>query len=125
MGMISQNDTTGGTGNVELPIDFDHLQRFTMGNRSLEREVLDLFRTQSHSCVERLKGAGDDRAWREAAHTLKGAAAGIGAWAVHEASRAAEKMQGEVRTRDGQSAIGALEAALCDTDAMIAQFLNE
>lgn len=118
---LADDPTVGG----DLPVDFDHLQRFTMGNRSLEREVLSLFRTQSHACIDRLKTAADDRDWREAAHTLKGAAAGIGAWAVHDASGKAEKLQGDERLRDGAAAIGLLEAAVGDTDTMIAQFLNE
>jgi len=110
---------------ADLAVDFDHLQRFTMGNRALECEVLALFRTQSHSCLERLRQARDDQDWKMAAHTLKGAAAGIGAWAVHEASQAAERMEGETRMSGGAAAIGVLEAAVSETDAMIAQFLNE
>lgn len=125
MASVSTPSSSDHLGGSDMPIDFDHLQRFTMGNRSLEAEVLSLFRSQSHSCIERLKTASDDRDWHEAAHTLKGAAAGIGAWAVHEASRTVEQMQGNVRVSDGYTALDTLEAAISDTDAMIAQFLNE
>jgi len=109
----------------EMPIDFDHLQRFTLGNRSLEREVLTLFRTQSRICLDRLRAAHSDRAWKEAAHTIKGSAAGIGAWAVQEAARSAERLVGDERLADGDAAIAELEDTLEKTDVFIGQFLNE
>ena len=34
--------------------------------------------------------AGDDKAWKEAAHTLKGSARGVGAWALADATADAE-----------------------------------
>lgn len=109
----------------DLPIDFDHLQRFTLGNRCLEREVLTLFRTQARTCIDRLRQAEDDKAWHEAAHTLKGSAAGIGAWAVQEAAREAERLTGSERQSGGEVAIAGLETAVGQTDVFIAQFLNE
>lgn len=110
---------------ADLPIDFDHLQSFTLGNRNLEREVLTLFRAQSRQCLDRLRAATDDRAWKEAAHTLKGSASGIGAWDVREASEKAERLQGAERQGGGSAAIAELEAAIAQTDVFIAQFLNE
>ena len=109
----------------DLPIDFDHLQRFTLGNRCLEREVLTLFRTQARTCIDRMRQADDDKAWHEAAHTLKGSAAGIGAWAVQEAAREAERLAGPERLSGAEAAIAGLESAVGQTDVFIAQFLNE
>lgn len=113
-------------GGFEDPaVDFDHLQRFTMGNRDLECEVLNLFRTQSKLLVEKLHQAGDDRAWLEAAHTLKGSAAGIGAWRVQDAAARVEKLNESERREQGPSLLVALEATLSEADQFIAAFLND
>ena len=52
------------------PVDLVHLARYTLGNRALEREVLELFLTQSQIYLERLRESAEDRAWRDAAHTI-------------------------------------------------------
>ena len=56
------------------PVDLVHLSRYTLGNRSLEREVLSLFLTQSAIYLQRLRDAGTDKDWADAAHTIKGSA---------------------------------------------------
>ena len=113
-------------GGFEDPaLDFDHLQRFTLGNRDLECEVLNLFRAQSALLIEKLHRADDDRAWLEAAHTLKGSAAGIGAWRVQDAAALVEKLSGAARREQGPSLLAALEDALKEADQFIAAFLND
>lgn len=66
----------------ERPVDLVHLAKYTMGNRELEHEVLTLFAKQSLIYLDRLRNAADQQTWKEAAHTLKGSARGIGAWQV-------------------------------------------
>jgi HPt (histidine-containing phosphotransfer) domain-containing protein len=80
-------------------IDHVHLERMTLGDRALEREVLEIFVRQTAMTLERIAGAGPART-AAAAHTLKGSARGIGAWRVAEA---AERLE--------QAAIGAADAA--------------
>jgi HPt (histidine-containing phosphotransfer) domain-containing protein len=70
-------------------IDADHLARMTLGDRRLEREVLELFLRQSTMVLERIAEARPAFA-AAAAHTLKGSARGIGAWRV---ARAAELLE--------------------------------
>ena len=70
-------------------IDRGHLARMTFGDRSLEREVLELFDRQAVMLIERMRG-GDPAAIASLAHTLKGSAAGIGAGAVARSADAAE-----------------------------------
>ena len=106
-------------------VDFDQLQRFTMGNRSLEEEVLNLFRTQSVLYVERLRAAADDLAWLEAAHTLKGSAAGIGAHKVREAALECENLTGGDRTAKGEAALVKLQDSLNEANLLISTFLND
>ena len=70
-------------------IDETHLERMTLGDRRLEREVLELFVRQTTIMLGRIVGAELALA-AAAAHTLKGSARGIGAWRV---ARAAELVE--------------------------------
>src|ERR1700709_1159514 len=66
---------------VEQPVDLVHLSRMTLGDRDLEREVLQLFERQAAMLLERMPGAGPAHV-AAMAHTIKGSARGIGAWQV-------------------------------------------
>ena len=70
-------------------IDLDHLSRMTLGERSLEREVLELFGRQADILLPRMS-SGSPTLAAAAAHTLKGSALGIGAWRVARAAEAVE-----------------------------------
>ncbi len=77
------------------PVDLTHLRRFTLGNRALEREVLQLFADQAPKTFQHLESASTEKAWRDAAHTLKGSAAAIGALAIARTAAEAEALRGE------------------------------
>ncbi|HEY8335230.1 MAG TPA: Hpt domain-containing protein [Tardiphaga sp.] len=66
------------------PIDRAHLARMTLGDRSLEREVLAMFAGQSASLMDLLAGSPPNAA--DLAHTLKGSAMAIGAFRVADAA---------------------------------------
>jgi HPt (histidine-containing phosphotransfer) domain-containing protein len=66
------------------PIDLAHLQRMTLGNASLEREVLALFSAQAVGLAAALASLPSDAT--ALAHTLKGSARAIGAFAVADAA---------------------------------------
>jgi HPt (histidine-containing phosphotransfer) domain-containing protein len=66
------------------PIDIEHLQRMTLGDASLEREVLAMFSAQAAGLIGKLAALPADAA--ALAHTLKGSARAIGAFAVAEAA---------------------------------------
>jgi len=80
----SSNRVTG------RPVDLVHLARYTLGNNSIEREVLSLFRTQSSQFLSRLKEAVNESAWKQAAHTIRDSALEIGAWHVARTAEDAE-----------------------------------
>ncbi|WP_274628839.1 Hpt domain-containing protein [Arvimicrobium flavum] len=63
------------------PFDFAHLDRQTMGDRALEEEVLTLFIHQAGSIAEQIRQA-HRRERLRLAHSLKGAARGVGAFAI-------------------------------------------
>lgn len=107
------------------PVDLVHLSRFTMGNRELEQEVLLLFCKQSEIFIDRLKEAGDDKTWMEAAHTLKGSARGIGAWEVGDAAYDVEQLKGEQRISSGPEAVSKLEKKLKEACDFIASITTE
>ena len=74
--------------------DLGHLQRYTLGDRELQCEVLGLFREQIASSIVALNEAvnsNDTSAWRMAAHTLKGSAWAVGAFRLAEAAETAER----------------------------------
>ena len=66
------------------PIDMDHLRRMTLGDASLEREVLTMFSAQAASLIGSLAALPADAG--ALAHTLKGSARAIGAFAVADAA---------------------------------------
>lgn len=79
----------GGIARTARPIDFAHLSRQTMGDKELEAEVLRLFAREARQLTERL--ASEPAAARpQIAHRLKGAARGVGAFAVAAAAEALE-----------------------------------
>jgi len=67
---MARRDITGA-------VDFAILEGFTGGDAQVTEEVLNLFREQAELWSTMLVPSSPG--WRDAAHTVKGAAAGIGA----------------------------------------------
>jgi HPt (histidine-containing phosphotransfer) domain-containing protein len=72
------------------PIDLDHLRRMTLGDVSLEHEVLAMFSAQSVSLVGKLAALPADAG--ALVHTLKGSARAIGAFDVADAASRLEAL---------------------------------
>jgi HPt (histidine-containing phosphotransfer) domain-containing protein len=72
-----------------LAIDHAHLKRMTFGDRSLERELLQLFDRQAEQLMARMS-ASNAAVLAALAHTLKGSALSVGAGEVARAAAAAE-----------------------------------
>lgn len=66
------------------PINFDHLRQMTMGDASLEQEVLAMFAAQSTELIEKIVRLPPNVA--ELAHKLKGSAQAVGAFRVADAA---------------------------------------
>ena len=81
----------------ERPIDLDHLNRYTGGDRGLNAEILKLFEDQCTATLAQLEelakdeGAGG-KTWHQLTHTLKGAARGVGAFGLADIAAEAEKI---------------------------------
>lgn len=104
-------------------IDRNHLAHMTFGDRSLEREVLELFDRQAAMLIVRMR-AGGDAAVGPLAHTLKGSASGIGAVRVEDAAAAAERVAGSSADQCSQ-AVDRLAKAVEEARALIAELLRE
>jgi HPt (histidine-containing phosphotransfer) domain-containing protein len=110
---------------MSTSIDQVHLERMTLGDRSLEREVLEIFARQTAMTLQRIAGAGPART-AAAAHTLKGSARGIGAWRV---AAAAERLENAAASAVDDAAMLAaiveLEAASFEARVAIGLRLSE
>jgi HPt (histidine-containing phosphotransfer) domain-containing protein len=101
-------------------IDRGQLSRMTFGDRSLEREVLQLFDRQAALLLARMQSR-DAAAMAALAHTLKGSAASIGATDVMIAASAVEHAGAGER----EAALDRLAAAVDEACAAIAGLLRE
>lgn len=73
-------------------LDRDHLHQYTQGDNALEQELFDLLAGQLRQCVMKMEKAEDEDDWTVPAHTLKGAARGVGAFRLARACEDAEPM---------------------------------
>jgi len=106
---------------VATPIDVAHLARMTLGDASLEREVLQLYDRQADMLLARMRQM-KPAAAAAYAHTLKGSSSGIGAWKVARAAAAVEFAA--ARNGDVAAAISKLGTAVGEARAMIAELLR-
>ena len=83
-------------------VDFGYLEQYAAGDRGVIEEVLALFREQAAIWSPMLDPDGE--AWRDAVHTIKGAARGIGAFSLGDACERAEAQ--------GAAALSGVHAAL-------------
>jgi len=114
---MARRDLTGA-------VDFSHLESYAAGDGALIDEVLSMFREQAALWVRLLDPFGPHDGWRDAAHTLKGASLGIGAFRLAEICGSAELA---ADAEPGSKAVqldrirDVLDAALSD----IAAYLHE
>jgi HPt (histidine-containing phosphotransfer) domain-containing protein len=107
---------------MTAPIDLDHLNRYVFGDKALLAEILGIFKEQAASLSERMTPAMDDEAWHLAAHTLKGAARGVGAWALGDAAERAEKAFNiEERAASLKSIVAMAASASAFADKLISE----
>ena len=103
----------------EEAIDLKHLFRMTLGDHSLEREVLALFDRQIDMLIARMAEV-EPSCVGALAHTLKGSARGVGAWPMARAAEAVEAAE----PAELAPAVAALAATACETRAAIADILR-
>ena len=114
-----------GRRQFSRPVDLVHLSRYTLGERALEREVLELFCSQSLVYLERLREARSDQDWRDAAHSLKGSASAVGAWRAAEAAHLAEALSGETLIAARDLRLREIESSLIEAETYIGALLKD
>jgi HPt (histidine-containing phosphotransfer) domain-containing protein len=110
---VAKRDITGA-------VDFPYLESYAAGDEALIAEVLSMFEEQVELWLRLLDPAGDAAAWRDGAHTLKGASAGVGAKALAEVCAEAERAASETpgfKTAVLNRVRGALDLVLADIAA--------
>ncbi|MBW8708484.1 MAG: Hpt domain-containing protein [Alphaproteobacteria bacterium] len=111
---------------ADTPVDLSHLARYTGGDKSLNGEILRLFDDQVSKMVGQLLGVleqRDARKWREVTHTIKGAARGVGAFAMGEAAAEAEPVDPSINPDRAVQVIEALRLEGEAVQAFIADYL--
>jgi HPt (histidine-containing phosphotransfer) domain-containing protein len=105
---MSRRDLSGA-------LDLAVLERFTQGDADLADEVLGLFQEQARMWSPMLDAR--EPGWKDAVHTLKGSAAGVGAIQVAEACAAAETAGKDALPGKLEALRDALDRALSDIAA--------
>ena len=99
-----------------LVFDRAHFDHMTGADRALQVEVLGLFRTQVEGWSASMASASG---WREAVHTLKGSARGIGLNTLAAACEAAETAE------DSEAGLAGVRVALNEALGALEQFAAE
>ncbi|WP_108883162.1 Hpt domain-containing protein [Anderseniella sp. Alg231-50] len=109
-------------GGVEAVVDLAHLDQYTLGDHSLQSELLQLFRVQLKDQTQELVSCADAAAWKSAVHTLKGAARSVGAVQVGDVAEAMEQVA--FSDEAGRAAVlSRLIAVRADFEAQIDAYL--
>lgn len=109
------------------PVDLAHLSRYTGGDSALNAEVLDLFANQSADLMRQLEivlAAHDQKTWRHITHSIKGAARGIGAFALADAAAQAEPLDPAAQAREALDALTAMKARAEAVQSFIQAYLG-
>jgi HPt (histidine-containing phosphotransfer) domain-containing protein len=109
---LARRDLTGA-------VDFGHLEAYTLNDAAVIEEVLRLFQHQCELWAPLLTTTHEG--WRDAAHTIKGAAGGIGAHALAAAAEAAERGDDTGAPTRLERVLDHMNAALMD----VAAYLHE
>jgi HPt (histidine-containing phosphotransfer) domain-containing protein len=105
-------------GMTQSILDLDHLKRFTGGDAAVEAEILAIFIEQADMWLKLLEVDVESDAYRSAAHTIKGAARGVGAHALGDVAEIAEKLGDDASKVARSVAAGDVrEAAFAAMDA--------
>jgi HPt (histidine-containing phosphotransfer) domain-containing protein len=111
---------------ADAPVDLSHLARYTGGDKILNAEILKLFDGQVSEMVNQLRSVleqRDARRWREVTHTMKGAARGVGAFAMGAAAADAEPVDPTTNPGRAIEVIEALRIQGEAVQAFIAEYL--
>ena len=105
------------------PIDLVHLAKQTQGDLALEVEILTLFDQTTRGLADKLKCCENEQELVLCLHSLKGAAAGVGANGIAQVARLAEVQFRENGSVDAEM-MADIEFAVVEASAYIAELLK-
>ncbi len=106
------------------PVDWNHLDRQTMADTDLAREILAMFMDQSQALLRAVREAGTPRARGDAAHMLKGSARAVGAFGVAYVAGCIESLPADAPDGAVLEAVAQLHAAVAEARSAIASKLS-
>ena len=106
-----------------MPVDLAHLARYTGGDSAVNREILELFMRQSSALLAQLAAARDGKTWHDIAHSLKGAARGIGAFALADIAAEAEPLDPATQRARTEALLPRLKAGTQAVQTFIEAYL--
>lgn len=126
--MVRNIAVESGAGTVSrdlsrAPIDMDHLDQQSLGDPGLRDEVLRLYAQMSSVYLGRIEESTSIPLLLEHLHTLKSAAAGIGAWGVRDLAKRAEDALRSGEPVNPQH-IQDIAAAVADCQEFIAELIS-
>lgn len=104
-------------------LDLAHLERYTMGDRALERELLTLFLGQTRQYADRLPAIREPGEWKLATHSIKGTARAIGAGRVAASAQALEETDPSAEPERTSRLIADMARDVAECEAVIANLL--
>ena len=123
LSFVAEDASSAAIALHECPIDLVHLTRTTLGDSSLEGEMLEAFSLRTRTLFLRMQQEGRSSI-SAAAQALKDSARGIGAWRVASAAEAVELAATSSTKQELESAVDRLGAVAEETRAAIAELLQ-
>jgi len=121
----ANNRPTPGRESDQLIVDLKHLYEFASGDRAHAERFLQLFIEQSEIDLSNLIASKTSETWRDAAHSLKSGAGGIGAWKVVQAAELAQNEALPLTTERCQHHIEILTGRIAEVIAFIKNHRNQ
>jgi len=112
------------SGRPQPPPDvFDraHLAYYTMNSAELELEIINLFLQQLPVTMTMIDEARNAAEWKLAAHTLKGAAAAVGARRLQSIAAELEELTIDATAKAKKGGMASLQAAVQEFRATVRQ----
>jgi HPt (histidine-containing phosphotransfer) domain-containing protein len=120
---VTEDASSAALAFRQRPIDLVHLARTTLGDPSIEAEMLEAFGSKASMLILRMQQATRSSIYA-AAQTLKGSARGIGAWCIASAAEAVELAAASGAGPELESAVDQLGVVAEETRAAIAELLH-
>lgn len=99
-------------------VDMSHFHAMTGGDEALQSEIIGLFRQQAEIWARLLIPDAPVQTWKDAAHTLKGSARGLGLWSLAQACAEAELLASTGKKDGPAIAAGLAKAQSALDDAL-------